>query len=177
VRRILPSLAALALVVPLALGLTAATRAPADATSHGAQAPTVGVAGRVAHPMMLGSADLARFSQHKVTVDFVGGGGTQHHVYDGPSLLDVLQAAQPRFDPAVKNDLLRYAVVVGATDGYKAVVAWAEIDPHYAGTEVLLATVEDGAPLDRPRLVVPGDAHGGRYVSDVKSVRLIRPGN
>ena len=176
-RRILPALAALALAVPVSLGATAASFAPADASSHTSMGTTVRVDGRVAHPMRLGSAELAKFAQHNVTVDFAAGSGTQHHTYTGPTLLDVLQAAKPRFKPAVKNDSLRYAVVVTATDRYKAVVSWAEIDPHYADTEVLLATSEDGAHLDRPRLVVPGDEHGGRYVSDVVSVRLTRPGN
>jgi len=39
---------------------------------------------------------------------------------------------------------------------------------------VLLAVIQDGQPLTQPRLVVPGDIHGGRYVSDVVSVRLGR---
>jgi len=37
-----------------------------------------------------------------------------------------------------------------------------------------LAVIQDGQPLTQPRLVVPGDIHGGRYVSDVISVRLGR---
>lgn len=42
-----------------------------------------------------------------------------------------------------------------------------------AFTEVLLAYREDGERLDRPRLVVPGDKNGGRYVSEITDVRLI----
>lgn len=40
----------------------------------------------------------------------------------------------------------------------------------------LLAFEEDGRALERPRLVVPGDAHGGRYVTDVSTVSLLRVG-
>jgi hypothetical protein len=39
--------------------------------------------------------------------------------------------------------------------------------------QVLPAYREDGARLDRPRLVVPGDVKGGRYVSDVPEVRSV----
>ena len=37
------------------------------------------------------------------------------------------------------------------------------------------AITEDGVALGDagPRLVVPGDLHGGRYVSDVVSLRLV----
>ena len=54
--------------------------------------------------------------------------------------------------------------------------AWGEIDPGFAGNEVLLAVEEDRHPLKRPRLVVPGDERGGRYVSDVTTVSLLRVG-
>ena len=73
-----------------------------------------------------------------------------------------------------KNDALRHAVLVTASDCYQAVVAWGEIDPRFATTEVLLAYEEDRQPLARPRLVVPGDERGGRYVTDVTRVSLLR---
>lgn len=55
-------------------------------------------------------------------------------------------------------------VAVGS-DGYGAAVTPAEA--HVGGRPLLLSTVEDGAPLARPRLVADGDVKGGRYVSDV----------
>jgi hypothetical protein len=119
-------------------------------------------------------ADLAtRYPQRTVTTTFTAQGVPTTRTFTGPLLLDVLTAAEPRFDARQSNDQLAFAVRVGATDGYRAVVAWGEIDPGFAGTEVLLATTEDGAPLARPRLVVPGDARGGRYVTDVDRVTLV----
>ena len=63
---------------------------------------------------------------------------------------------------------------MSATDNYRALVAWGEIDPGFDNKEVLLATSQDGNPLDSagPRLVVPGDISGGRYVSNVNRVFL-----
>ncbi|EIV93203.1 hypothetical protein FraQA3DRAFT_2883 [Frankia sp. QA3] len=49
--------------------------------------------------------------------------------YTGPTLYDVLQAAQPTFRSDVKNDALRYAAVVHASDGYESVVSWARSTP------------------------------------------------
>lgn len=41
-------------------------------------------------------------------------------------------------------------------------------------TGALLATEQDGTPLPRPRLVVPGDRKGGRYVSDLVELKVVR---
>lgn len=83
----------------------------------------------------------------------------------------------PHFDPAIKNDKLRYYVSVSATDDYRALVAYGEIDPGFENKEVLLATSQDSQPLTAggPRLVVPGDVSGGRYVTNVNRVFLEKP--
>jgi hypothetical protein len=109
-------------------------------------------------------------------VTFKADNGTQHHIYVGPRLVDVLAQAGPQFDPATKNDKLRHFVSVSATDGYRALVSYGEIDPSFENKDVLLATSEDGRPLDTdgPRLVVPGDIAGGRYVTNVVRVFLKR---
>jgi hypothetical protein len=75
----------------------------------------------------------------------------------------VLTQAGPVFDQTIKNDKLRHYVSVSATDGYRALVAYGEIDPGFENKDVLLATSEDGRSLvaDGPRLVVPGDISGG----------------
>ena len=73
--------------------------------------------------------------------------------------------------PASKFDSV---AATAASDGYRAIVSWGEIDPSYEAKQVLLALTEDGVPLG-PRelvLVVPGDAFGGRYVSGVTYLRV-----
>jgi hypothetical protein len=89
----------------------------------------------------------------------------------------VLALATPQFDLSIKNDKLRHFVSVSATDEYRALVAYGEIDPNFENKDVLLATSEDGRPLDTegPRLVVPGDIAGGRYVTNVNRVFLQKP--
>jgi len=136
------------------------------------------VSGDVEHRLKLHVSDLVKLPQQMLTVSFLAGNGYQTHTYTGPLLLDVLNLAGPAFDPSIKNDKLRHYVVVTGSDGYQVVVAWGEFDPGFEAKQILLAATEDGGSLadTGPRLVVPADIHGGRYVTNVVSVRL-RPGH
>lgn len=148
-----------------------------DAT--GALAPgSFAVTGNVRQPLQLSVADLAAMpDQQTVTVTFSAGGAPETHVFTGPRLRDVLASADPKLDPAVKNDKLRHYVSVTASDGYQALVGYGELDPSFENKAILLAVTQDEASLagEGPRLVVPGDTAGGRYVSGVTSVVLTKP--
>src|SRR5262249_43926787 len=132
------------------------------------------VKGDVQHKLKLTTDDLAALPQETVTVKFLAGSTSQTHTYVGALLLDVLNMAGPEFDPNIKNDNLRHSLAVTGSYGYRVVVAWGECDPGFEAKQVLLAESEDGQSLATagPRLVVPGDIHGGRYVTNVVSVRL-----
>jgi DMSO/TMAO reductase YedYZ molybdopterin-dependent catalytic subunit len=134
----------------------------------------VTVTGQVEHRRAYTVAQLRAFPQHTVTVQFGSANGTEQHTFTGPLLTDVATAAGPRFDPAVKNDQLRFFVAATGTDKYRAIVSWGEIDPAFGARQVLLATAQDGTPLDTagPRLVVPGDGKGGRYVSAIAQIYI-----
>jgi len=137
------------------------------------------VAGNVAQKLRLSVPDLAAMPNQKtVEVTFRAGDGTEHRIFTGPLLLDVLARAAPQFDPTIKNDSLRHFVSVTAgSDGYRALVAYGELDPSFEDKQILLAVTQDGASLAKqgPRLVVPGDIAGGRYVTGVSTVRLDKP--
>ena len=168
--RILAPLTALVVVL-----VAAGVAKPSGDPPPSGPAATFQVDGTVAKPLTLTVDDLRALPKQRVKVSFESAAGTQHHVYKGPLLYDVLAQAGPTFDPAVKNDALRHVVAVTGSDGYTAVVSWGEIDPGFAGRPILLATSEDGRPLDTdgPRLVVPGDVKGGRYVTNVVDVKLV----
>ncbi len=48
-----------------------------------------------------------------------------------------------------------------------------EFSPDFGAIPVLLAYTEDGKPLSAPRLVVPGDKKGGRYVSGLTGLKVV----
>jgi hypothetical protein len=178
--RLSRSLAAIAVLAFTAFGsasAVASTCAPNLPSSVGLPAGKVLLIGDIDHPQILDVNALRKLPAQTVEVTFKTGSGDQHHVYVGPLLLDVLTQAGPKFDPAIKNDKLRHFISVSATDGYRVLVAYGEIDPNFENKQVLLATSEDGRALDAdgPRLVVPGDIAGGRYVTNVNRVFLEKP--
>ena len=156
----------------VALTFTAVGAAPTEA---GQRKDVVVVRGDVEHRLKLTAGELADLPQVTVTVKFLSGSTPQTHTYTGPLLLDVINEAGPDFDPAIKNDELAHVVTATGSDGYRATVAWGELDPDFENKQIVVAITEDDVALGDagPRLVVPGDARGGRYVSDVVSLRLV----
>lgn len=112
----------------------------------------------------------------ELTVTFRAGSVVETHKFTGFLLLDVLNFLHPQFDPDVRNDKLRFYVSATGTDDYQAIVAWGEFDPDFEGKPILLAVTQDDVSLadEGPRLVVPDDVRGGRYVSLIDTIRLDR---
>lgn len=131
--------------------------------------------GDLARPVRLTVPDLLAWPQHRVRVGFAcATSGTQHHRFAGPLLYDVLSDAGPGFDPVRRKDRLRFLIAVDGTDGHRALLSWAEIDPDFAHAPVLLAVSIDDTPLDRhgPQLVLPQDRCGARHISGINAIRL-----
>ncbi|MFE5534850.1 molybdopterin-dependent oxidoreductase [Streptomyces sp. NPDC056492] len=159
---------------------TAASASPsagAGASAKPSAAPLgpgeVRVGGEVAKPYTLTLADLRKLPQSSAPVKFTSAKGDQEHTYAGVPLYEVLKTAEPRFDQSKKNGQLRGVVAATGGGDYRAVFAWAELDPGFAKSQILLAVSEDGVPFDDaagPRLVVPQDTKGGRYVSELNQL-------
>jgi hypothetical protein len=108
-------------------------------------------------------------------VQFSSGKGSEKHTESGVLLSDLV-AVPTLATTSRKNDQLAFAVLATGADGYAALVSYGEIAPDFGNSGVLLATTQDRTPLPRPRLIVPGDVKGGRYVSDVVQLRVVRVG-
>lgn len=141
-------------------------------TAADAARPGVVVTGDVAKPGRISMATLRQLPQTAQTVTY----GAEEHRFRGPLLTDVIALAEPSFDAANKNDSLRFAVLAVASDGYAAAVTLGEVDAGFGATQSLLALRQDREALALPRLTVPGDLKGGRYVSDVIELRVVRLG-
>lgn len=94
--------------------------------------------------------------------------------FTGVSLWDLL--VQSGLDTTAANLLSEYVVVTG-TDNYQTVFSMEEIDPAYGNQNDLVAyATGSGGSLGTSgfaRIVVPGDAKAGRYVSNIDSLAVI----
>ena len=134
--------------------------------------PVVTVHGLGASTVKLSLADLAKLPQQTVSV-------TEQDkpiTYEGVSLMDVLSKVDLPLGEAFHKTGASYYLLVDAADGYKAVFAWAELDPSFTDRKVYLATRRDGKPLadsEGPfRLLVPTDKRGGRAVHQVTGLTV-----
>ena len=90
---------------------------------------------------------------------------------------------EPLFGTTIRNIGLRYFLSVTAVDSYRALVAWGDIDPFFGNRQDIQLAYEERnddvvgagfvslAPVG-PRLIVPGDVRGGRYVSCIREIQL-----
>ena len=152
------------------------------ATSTAAPAPpavtpgSLQISGAVTTPTTLDAAALAARPHTAVDVAFQSSKGAERHHEDGVLLAALLPVSALALAPGRKNDQATLAVTATGADGYASTVSYGEIDPDLGNRGILIATAEDGKPLARPRLVVPGDVKGARYVSDLVELRVGRVG-
>ena len=112
----------------------------------------------------LSADDLSKLPQQTVkTVDH-GNPVT----FEGVLLSDVLAKVGLPTGEAFHSTAASYFLTVEAKDGYRAVFAWAELDPSFMDKPVYVVTKRDGKPLtdkDGPfELVVPGEKRAARWV-------------
>ncbi len=156
---------------------TAPAATPTPEAFDGGPSTQLQLTGLLAKTGVFKLADLKVLPKSDVTTDAAAGNGRLgEHNYGGPLLYDMLMAAQPKMDPNLKNDLLRRAVIVTGSDGYKIAISWGEIDPNFAAKKILVAYERDGQPLPEAdgfaRLIVPGDGAAGRYISNVVKIEV-----
>jgi hypothetical protein len=119
--------------------------------------PTLVVQGVSGKSVTLSIADLAKLPQRTVTTTDHGSPAT----FGGVLLADVLAKVDLPSGEQFHKTAASYYMLVEAKDGYRAVFAWAELDPSFMDKAVYVVTIRDGKPLsekDGPfQLVAPGE--------------------
>ena len=125
----------------------------------------------VAVPGTYDLAALQALPATAVIATYTGPSGPITDTYTGVSLWTLLDEAGLILNPANKNDVLRQYVEAVGSDGYAAIFSLGELDPAFGNNLDLVAysdTLGQLAGSDGfARIVVPGDAAGGRYVSNL----------
>jgi hypothetical protein len=96
--------------------------------------------------------------------------------YSGVPLLELLKQVGAPVGHDVHGKALSEFIVATGSDGYKAVLALAEVEPDFHPGDVLVADAMDGKPLDAKsgpfKLVVTEDKRPARSVHNLVSVEL-----
>ena len=143
-----------------------------------AQAPpaaVLAVQGDIASPLSLTADDLAKMPRE--TVSLPAPDGTKI-VYEGVTLLAVLQKAGAPFGKQLRGKVLSTYVLAKAMDGYQVVFTLGELDPEFGNASILVADKRDGTPLGEKqgpfRLVCPNDHEGARSVRMLETLEIVR---
>jgi hypothetical protein len=157
-----------ALAAALTLGLAFGARGAS------AQELVLDVAGAVTKPLHLSLADLKSMPAATVDIAFHTGHGEEKGSFTGVALWALTQQAGLADKEGNRPDLHHTLSVIGR-DGYVIAISFGEIDPDFENKSVIVAYARDGKPNDAKdglRLIVPGDAHGGRDVRDVVKIEV-----
>ena len=133
--------------------------APALVTGSGGVSTSLTLSGSVANP---GNYNLAALQGLPTSSVNIGG-----DIYTGVSVWSLLS-------PTVSNVLTGYVITSG-TDGYEVLFSLAELDPNLGAPldVVPYADTQGAFPSDGfARIVIPGDNHQGRYVSNLDAIEV-----
>ncbi len=99
-----------------------------------------------------------------------------HATYDGVPLIEILRRVGSPSGHDMRGKQVTLYLLVGASDGYHAVFAIAELDPAFADRHVLLADKRDGVPLSSNegpfRIIAPEEKRHARWVRNVISLSV-----
>jgi len=126
------------------------------------------------HKSVLSAADLKAMTHISVTIH--NAHTEADETYSGVRLVDLLSKLGAPVGSDLRGKALANYIVATGSDGYKAVLALAEIDPSFHPGEVLVADTMNGKPLDAHsgplKLVVTEDKRPARSVRNLTSIEL-----
>jgi hypothetical protein len=121
------------------------------------------------------SLDALKSLPHK-TVTIHNPHENADETYAGVLLIELLKQVGAPVGKDVHGKALAEYVVASGSDGYKAVIALAEVEPDFHPGDVLVADSMGGKPLDAKtgpfRLVVTDDKRPARSVRNLISVEV-----
>ncbi len=140
-----------------------------------APVPTLRITGAVSAPRAWTARQMETALASQVqTIHYALHG--QMHTARAVPLLALVNQAQPRFNPHIKNHQIQFVVEVLGRDSYAADFSLAELLPDLGHRAVWLALDEDGKALGAggpAEIVSPDDAKPARWVHGVAEVRVL----
>jgi DMSO/TMAO reductase YedYZ molybdopterin-dependent catalytic subunit len=136
-----------------------------------APTPILSLDGKVKQPQHWSLDDLKNMPAQHEDVTYQTERGPVTASFTGVLLWSLIEVAGGIDDP-VRNAVVRHTIRVTAADDYVVILSTGEIAPDFGNIAALVAYERDGKPLDKPRLVMPGDKHGARDARDVVTIAV-----
>ena len=99
-----------------------------------------------------------------------------HATYEGVPVIEILRRVGAPTGHDLRGKAMTLCLLVGASDGYHAVFALAELDPDFGDRHVLLTDRRDGkalSPNEGPfRIIAPADRRHARWVRNVTTLSI-----
>ena len=136
------------------------------------------VSGQVTNRAVFNLNNLEQFPPAQANVTYFAAGSVVTESFTGVLLWDLLNNSPVNgiiTDPTIKNDILHKVVIVTGTDCYQSVFGAGEFDPFFGGSQIIVAYATGGQSLGDDgfaRIVVPGDKAGGRFVSNIATIKV-----
>ena len=112
----------------------------------------------------------------QTTVKFHNVHTSADETYSGVPLIDLLASLGAPHGKDLHGKGLSDYIIATGSDGYKAVLALAEVDPEFHPGDVIVADSMDGKPLDAKngpyKLVVTEDKRPARSVHNLVSIEV-----
>jgi hypothetical protein len=125
-------------------------------------------------PLTLSLADLKALPH--ITVTIHNSHTNTNETYSGVRVADLLGKLGAPLGNALRGEALGKYIIATGSDGYRAVLAFAEVDPSFHPGEVLVADTMNDKPLDEHsgplKLVVTEDNRPARSVRNLASIEL-----
>jgi DMSO/TMAO reductase YedYZ molybdopterin-dependent catalytic subunit len=164
------------LLFPIVLCCTGFARQTASQAPSSSARLKVG--GAVTTPLDLSADDLKKLPRTKL--DTVNPHSQKHEVYEGVAVKELLHRAGVPEGENLRGAAMTTYVVAEASDNYRVVFSLAELDSGISDSDVLVADLMDGAPLDAKhgpfQLVAPHDKRAARWVRMLTSLTVAQAG-
>jgi hypothetical protein len=102
----------------------------------------------------------------------------KEEVYEGVMLTELLQRAGVPQGAQLRGAAMATYVQADAADGYRVIFSIAELDSDFQDSDVIVADMRNGAPLDDKtgpfRLVAPHDKRPARWVRMLHSLTVVQ---
>src|SRR5580700_6623870 len=136
----------------------------------------LGIKGAVENPLSLTLEDFRQLPRK--TLKVTNPHDRKEETYEGVLVTELLKRAGVPQGEQLRGPAMATYVQADAADGYRVIFSLAELDTDFPDSDVIVADIMNGAPLDQKagpfRLVAPHDKRPARWIRMLQSLTVVQ---